>query len=90
MGAEKAIKKAKLAVSKAQQAVGQVPPDLANRVTALESADQDFDFRLTPIENLIASGYSGSITVVTSVNFTAQTITTQTITITDGIITGVA
>jgi len=90
MSAENAIKKAKLAVSKAQQAVGQVPPDLANRVTALESADQSFDSRLTPIEDLIASGYSGSISVVTSVNFTAQTTTIQTITIADGIITGVA
>lgn len=73
--ADKSIKKAKLAVSKAQQAVGQVPPDLANRITALES--------------LIASGYSGSISIVTSVNFTAQTVTTQTITMADGIITGV-
>lgn len=89
MSAEKSIKKAKLAISKAQQAVGQVPPDLANRVTALESANQAIDIRLDSIESLIASGYSGSISVVASVNFTTQTITTKTITMADGIITGV-
>lgn len=83
-------RKAKLALSKAQQAVGQVPPDLASRVTALEQSETDFNTRVGSIEDLISSGYSGVIVVITGVNFTAQSTTTKTITITDGVITGVA
>lgn len=79
-----------LAIAKAQKLVGQIPPDLASRVTALEQAKQDFEPRLVSIEDLIISGFSGSIVVITGVNFTAQSTTTKTITITDGIITGVA
>lgn len=83
-------KKVKLAISKAQKAAGQIPPDLASRVTALESADSAFDMRMDPIESLIASGHSGVIVVITGVDFVAQSTTTKTITITDGVITGVA
>lgn len=86
----RSIRKAKLAISKAQKAVGQIPPDLASRVTALEQSETDFNTRVGSIEDLIASGYSGSIVVITGVNFTAQSTTTQTITIADGVITGVA
>jgi len=83
-------RRAKLALSRAQKAAGQIPPDLANRVTELEQSEQEYDTRVSAIEDLIATGASGSITVVTGVDFTAQTTTIQTITFVDGIITGVS
>lgn len=90
MSFERSAKRSKIAISKAQKAVGQIPPDLASRVTALEQSETDFNTRVGSIEDLISSGYSGSIVVITGVNFTAQSTTTKTITITDGVITGVA
>lgn len=80
----------KVALSKAQKAVGLIPTDLATRVTALEMSDQAIDSRIDVLESALAAGYTGTVTVVLSVDFTAQTTTTKTITITDGIITGVA
>lgn len=71
----KNIKLGKLALSKAQQVAGIVPPDIATRVTALEQ--------------LVNSGYTGSIVVVVSVNFTAQTVVTKTITLDKGVVIGV-
>ena len=38
----------------------------------------------------ISGGYTGSVTVVTGVNFAGQTVTTQTLTYSNGILTGVA
>lgn len=79
----------KIALSKAQKAAGKIPPDLSVRVTALEQDAYDFNLRVQTIEDLIATGATGSLSIVTGVNFTAQSITTQTIHYSNGIITGV-
>lgn len=81
---------AKVALSKAQKAAGQIPPDLSTRVTALEMSDKEIDGRIVTLEEIMSAGYTGTVMVVSSVDFTAQTTTTKTITIADGIITGVA
>jgi len=81
---------AKIAISKVQKLSGQVTPDLVQRVTALEMSDIDIETRLSSVEQYVISGYSGSISVIDTINFTTQTITTKTITIEDGKIIGVA
>jgi hypothetical protein len=88
MSAERSIKKVKLAISKAQQAAGQIPPDLASRVTALESAYQGFDTRMDAVESLIVSGFTGTVSLITSVDFTAQTSVSKTLTFNQGVLTG--
>lgn len=45
----------------------------------------------TSIEDIVGSaGYTGSITVVTSVDFVGESVGTSTISVTDGVITGVS
>jgi len=81
---------AKIAISKVQKLSSQVPSDITQRVTALEMSDIDIETRLSSVEQYVLSGYSGSISVIDTINFTTQTITTKTITIEDGKIIGVA
>jgi hypothetical protein len=45
---------------------------------------------ISSIDSKFSSGYSGTVTVITGVDFTAETTTTKTLTIEDGLITGVA
>lgn len=45
---------------------------------------------ITDIEGYFATTYTGDITVVTSVDFTGQTTTTSTISVVNGIVTGVS
>ena len=45
---------------------------------------------ISSINSKFSSGYNGTVTVITGVDFTAKTTTTKTLTIVDGLITGVA
>lgn len=79
----------KLALSKIQRLSGQIPTDLISRVTAIEMITQDVNTRLDVMEQYAISGYSGTISVVESVNFTAQTIVTKIYTFENGKLIGV-
>jgi len=103
MSLRKIISRSKIAISKAQQSTGQVIPDLANRVTALEQEDQaintdinalflndaDFAMDITALQNYNTTGYTGTISLIATVNFVAQTVTTKTLTYLNGKITEV-
>ena len=53
--------------------------DMTGWINDLEANKQD-----------VFTGYSGSITVVTGVNFSAQTVTTKTVTIVNGVVTSIS
>lgn len=52
---------------------------LSDNISALETNKQD-----------AFTGYTGSITVITEVNFSAQTIITKTLTMTNGVVTSIS
>jgi len=103
MSLRKIISRSKIAISKAQQSAGVAVPDLANRVTALEQEDQAINTditalqgvdtthgnAITALQNYNTTGYTGTITLVATVNFVAQTLTTKTLTYLNGKLTEV-
>lgn len=52
--------------------------------------DNQIKDNVTTLQGYFSTTYTGDITVVTSVDFTAETTTTSTISVVDGIITGIS
>jgi len=63
--------------------------DLAADITALQGVDADLAADITALQNYNTAGYTGTITLVATVNFTAQTVTTKTFTYLNGKLTEV-
>ena len=64
--------------------------DIKDDVSTNTSSISTNASNISSINSKFSSGYNGTVTVITGVDFTAKTTTTKTLTIVDGLITGVA
>lgn len=86
-----------IALSKAQKLSKAIPPDLPSRTTKLEMDFQEIDASLENVKNdvsimeeLLYIGFSGSISIITDVDFINQKVSTKNLVFENGILTGVA